>query len=395
MVARPDGHRDSRYLTELVKDQSITTMHFVPSMLRVFLEEAAIEGSNSLRHVISSGEALTGDLVEKFYLKVDAKLHNLYGPTEAAVDVSYWECEAKAGRAVPIGRPISNTQLYVLDPWMQPAAVGVVGELYIGGVAVGRGYWRSADLTAERFVPDPFSRDAGARLYDTGDLARYLADGNIEYVGRSDSQVKIRGNRIELGEIEAALAQVAGVSEGVVIVREDTAGGARLVGYVVWEAGVETNSAEVREQLRRRLPDYMVPAALVTLERMPLSPNGKIDRKALPAPDIGSQVRESTVYLEPQTEIEKTIVQCWSELLKVEKIGLNDDFFDLGGHSLLAAQFLSRLRDRTGVEVSLKTFFEASTVVSLAKAVTATRWVTAVLKEQGEEAGQILEEGVL
>ena len=348
-----------------------------------------------MRHVISSCEALTRDLVEKFYLKVDAKLHNLYGPTEAAVDVSYWECEAKAGRAVPIGRPISNTQLYVLDPWMQPAAVGVVGELYIGGVAVGRGYWRSADLTAERFVPDPFSRDAGARLYDTGDLARYLADGNIEYVGRSDSQVKIRGNRIELGEIEAALSQVAGVSEGVVIVREDTAGDARLVGYVVWEAGVETNSAEVREQLRRRLPDYMVPAALVTLERMPLSPNGKIDRKALPAPDIGSQVRESTVYLEPQTEIEKTIVQCWRELLKVEKIGLNDDFFDLGGHSLLAAQFLSRLRDRTGVEVSLKTFFEASTVASLAKAVTATRWVTAVLNEQSEEAGLILEEGVL
>jgi len=309
--------------------------------------------------------------------------------------VSYWECQAEGNRAVPIGRPISNTQLYVLDPWMQPAAVGVVGELYIGGVAVGRGYWRSADLTAERFVPDPFSQEAGARLYRTGDLARYMVDGDIEYVGRIDSQVKIRGNRIELSEIEVALSQVPGVSEATVIVREDTPGDARLVGYVVREAGGETNSADVREQLRRRLPDYMVPAALVTLERMPLSPNGKIDRRALPAPDIGSQVRESTAYVEPQTELEKTIVQCWRELLNVERIGLNDDFFDLGGHSLLAAQFLSRLRDRVGIEVSLKTFFEASTVSGVAKSVTATRWVTAVMNEQGEDAGMILEEGVL
>ena len=181
------------------------------------------------------------------------------------------------------------------------------------------------------------------------------------------------------------------------MVREDTAGDARLVGYVVWAAGVETNSAEVREQLRRRLPDYMVPAALVTLERMPLSPNGKIDRKALPAPDIGSQVRESTAYVEPQTELEKTIAQCWDELLNVDQIGLNDDFFDLGGHSLLAAQFLSRLRDRTGVEVSLKSFFEDSTVAGVAKSVSAIRWVAEALRseEQDEDAGMILEEGVL
>jgi amino acid adenylation domain-containing protein len=395
VVARPEGHRDSRYLADLIEAQGITTMHFVPSMLRVFLEETGGVGSRGLRQVMSSGEALTSDLVARFEQKFDANLHNLYGPTEAAVDVSYWECEAEGSRAVPIGRPISNTQLYVLDPWMQPAAIGVVGELYIGGVAVGRGYWHSADLTAERFVPDPFSADGGARLYRTGDLARYMADGNIEYVGRIDSQVKIRGNRIELGEIETVLSQVPGVSEAVVIVREDTPGDARLVGYLVWEAGVETNSAEVREQLRRRLPDYMVPAALVTLERMPLSPNGKVDRKTLPAPDIGTQVRESTRYVEPQTELEKTIVQCWNELLNVEQIGLNDDFFDLGGHSLLAAQFLSRLRDRTGVEVSLKTFFEASTVAGVAKSVSAISWVAEALTKQDEEAGMILEEGVL
>jgi amino acid adenylation domain-containing protein len=399
VVARPEGHRDSHYLAELIDEQGVTTMHFVPSMLRVFLDEAAIHGSRSLRQVMSSGEALTSDLVARFYQKFDAKLHNLYGPTEAAVDVSYWECETEGNRAVPIGRPISNTQLYVLDPWMEPAAVGVVGELYIGGVAVGRGYWRSADLTAERFVPDPFSEDGGARLYRTGDLARYMADGNIEYVGRIDSQVKIRGNRIELGEIETALSQVPGVSEAVVIVREDTPGDPRLVGYLAWETGVETNSVEVREQLRRRLPDYMVPAALVMLERMPLSPNGKVDRKALPPPDIGSQVRETTAYVEPQTELEKTIVQCWSELLNVEKIGLNDDFFDLGGHSLLAAQFLSRLRDRTRVEVSLKTFFEASTVAGVATSVDAIRWVAETLRpdvtSEQEQAGMILEEGVL
>jgi amino acid adenylation domain-containing protein len=401
VVARPEGHRDSRYLAQLIKEEGITTMHFVPSMLRVFLEEATIEGGHGLRQVMSSGEALTYDLVEKFGQKLEAKLHNLYGPTEAAVDVSYWECAAGVERATPIGRPISNTQLYVLDAWMQPAAIGVVGELYIGGVAVGRGYWRNADLTAERFVPDPFSRDAGARLYRTGDLTRYMADGNIEYLGRIDSQVKLRGHRIELGEVEAALSQVPGVSEAVVIVREDTPGDARLVGYVVRADGVESNGAqEVRERLRARLPDYMVPAALVTLERMPLSPNGKIDRRLLPAPDMGRQVRESTVYLEPQTELEKTIVECWRELLNVERIGLNDDFFDLGGHSLLAAQFLSRLRDRTGVEVSLKIFFEASTVAGVAKSVSAVRWVAEALRGgngagQDEESGIISEEGVL
>ena len=298
---------------------------------------------------------------------------------------------------MPIGRPISNTQLYVLDPWMQPAAIGVVGELYIGGVAVGRGYWRKADLTAERFVPDPFNRARGARLYRTGDLVRYMPEGNIEYVGRIDNQVKIRGNRIELGEIEAALSEQPGVSEAVVVVREETPGDARLVGYVVWEAGVETNSAALREELRRRLPDYMVPAALVTLERMPLSPSGKVDRKALPAPDIGSLVRESTAYVEPETELEKTIAQCLRELLNVERIGLNDDFFDLGGHSLLAAQFLARVRERTGVEVTLKTFFEDSTVGGVAKSVSAIRWVAEALTsdEQAEEAGMILEEGVL
>jgi amino acid adenylation domain-containing protein len=397
VVARPEGHRDSRYLAELIKEQSITTMHFVPSMLRVFLEEAAIDACSSLRQVMSSGEALTYDLVEKFERKFAAKLHNLYGPTEAAVDVSYWECEAEGNRAVPIGRSISNTQLYVLDPWMQPAAIGVIGELYIGGVAVGRGYWRKAALTAERFVPDPFNRDGGARLYRTGDLVRYLSDGNIEYVGRIDSQVKIRGNRIELGEIEAALSEQPGVSEAVVIVKEETPGDARLVGYVVWEAGVETNSAAVREALRRRLPDYMAPAALVTQERMPLSPSGKVDRQALPAPDIGSLVRESTAWVEPETELEKTIAQCLRELLNVERIGLNDDFFDLGGHSLLAAQFLARVRERTGVAVTLKTFFEDSTVGGVAKSVSVIQWVAGALTpdEQAEEPGMILEEGVL
>lgn len=391
VVARPEGHRDSRYLSELINEQGITTMHFVPSMLRMFLEESAIDGSHSLRQVMSSGEALSYDLVEKFEQKLNAQLHNLYGPTEAAVDVSYWECNREGNRVVPIGRPISNTQLYILDPWMQPVAIGVVGELYIGGVAVGRGYWRNADLTAERFVPDPFSRDSGARLYRTGDLARYMADGNIEYIGRIDNQVKLRGQRIELGEIEATLVEVPGVAEAVVVVSEDTPGDARLVGYVVCEAGVELNVTEMREQLRRRLPDYMAPAAWVKLERLPLSPNGKVDRKALPAPDLGSQVRESTVYVEPETELEKTIVQCWRELLNVERIGLNDDFFDLGGHSLLAAQFLSRLRDRTEVEVSLKTFFEASTVAGVAKSVSAIRWV---LNAPDEEAG-MMEEGVL
>ncbi|HZI17581.1 MAG TPA: amino acid adenylation domain-containing protein, partial [Pyrinomonadaceae bacterium] len=275
VVARPGGHRDGRYLVELVREQGVTTMHFVPSMLRVFLEEEGLEECASLRQVMSSGEALPPELVELFGRRLKARLHNLYGPTEAAVDVSHWECAPREDGRVPIGRPISNTQLYVLDARMEPVPAGAAGELYIGGVAVGRGYWRRPGLTADKFVPDPFDPRGGARLYRTGDRARLLADGEIEYLGRLDGQVKVRGFRIELGEIEAALRRVAGVREAAAVAQEDGRGGVGLVGYVSWEVGAEAlTGAEVRERLRRELPEYMVPWAVVGLDAMPLSPNG-------------------------------------------------------------------------------------------------------------------------
>ena len=397
--------QDPVRLLREVDRAGVTVWEIVPSLLQVALAEVKTQPQKPelqwLRWLLPTGEEVPAALCREWFRSYPrVPLMNAYGPSECSDDVTLaaiYESPAESVSRVSIGRPVGNLQVAIVDRQLNLVPVGVPGELCVRGVGVGRGYLSLPARTAAVFVPDPFSTEPGARMYRSGDRAKYLPDGNLEFLGRMDHQVKVRGHRIELGEIEAVLSQVAGVSEAVVIVREDTVGDARLVGYVVWEAGVETNSAEVREQLRRRLPDYMVPAALVTLERMPLSPNGKIDRKALPTPDLASQVREGTAYVEPQTELEKTIAQCWRELLNVEQIGLHDDFFDLGGHSLLVAQFLSRLRDRTGVEVSLKTFFEASTVADVAKSVLAIRWVAETLssEEQDEEAGMILEEGVL
>ena len=381
-------------LADIPKQEDVTLINTVPSAIRELLGEGVLPRSTAIVNL--AGEALSADLVRKLYATLpEHRLFNLYGPTETTTYSTFTFIESSV-TSPGIGRPVANTQVYVLDRDGNPAGTGVPGELYIGGAGLARGYLKRPDLTAEKFVPNGFSTEPGARMYRTGDRVRWLPEGTLEFLGRIDHQVKVRGYRIELGEIETALSQLRGVSESIVIVREDMPGDARLIGYVVVEAGVEASSAEMREQLRRRLPDYMVPAVLMTLERMPLTPNGKVDRKALPAPDIAAQVRETTAYLEPETELEKAIVECWRELLNVERIGLNDDFFDLGGHSLLAAQFLARLRDRTGVEVSVKTFFEASTVAGVAKSVSAIRWVTeALTNERDEEAGMILEEGVL
>ncbi len=227
VIARPGGHQDAAYLVKLIREQQITTVHFVPSMLQLFVEQAGVESCRSLRNVICSGEALRYELQERFFARVNAKLHNLYGPTEAAVDVTYWECRRGGDQQiVPIGRPIANLQMYALDREMRPVPIGVAGELYIGGIGVGRGYLNRADLTAERFVPNPFSTEGGTRLYRTGDLGRYLFDGTIEFLGRIDYQVKVRGQRIELGEIEAALIEHEEVSDAVVVAREDEPGSA-------------------------------------------------------------------------------------------------------------------------------------------------------------------------
>jgi amino acid adenylation domain-containing protein len=363
VMARPDGHRDPLYLQEVIERRGVTTLHFVPSMLQPFVETVEAGRCASLRHVVCSGEALPPALVARFHERFPATvgLHNLYGPTEAAVDVSYWACAREdAAGVVPIGRPVWNTRLYVLDAALEPAPVGVPGELYIGGVQVARGYQGRAAMTAERFIPDPFSTEGGARLYRTGDRARWRADGAIEYLGRLDFQVKVRGFRIELGEIEAALRQAPGVRDCTVVVREDEAGDRRLVAYVVGEAEAEA----LRDRLRQSLPEYMVPAAFVPLEALPLTANGKLDRKALPAPEYAA---DADRYVAPRTPVEEVMAGVWAEVLKLDRVGVHDNFFTLGGHSLLAVTLVERMR-RRGVRADVRALFITPTVAELAAA---------------------------
>uniref|UniRef100_UPI00068B5399 non-ribosomal peptide synthetase n=1 Tax=Andreprevotia chitinilytica TaxID=396808 RepID=UPI00068B5399 len=372
VLARPNGHQDPHYLAGLIETAGITTLHFVPSMLHVFLDQVPSLRGSALRRVLCSGEALPHALQQRFHARfAEVELHNLYGPTEAAIDVTACQCrpDAFAG-IVPIGKPIANIQLYILDAQGQPVPLGVAGELHIGGIGVARGYLNRPELTAERFIADPFSSDVSARLYKTGDLGRWLPDGNIEYLGRNDFQVKIRGLRIELGEIEARLAACAGVREVVVLAREDVPGDKRLVAYLVAQDGITLSTAELRQQLSDSLADYMLPSAFVTLDAFPLTPNGKLDRKALPAPDQTAVI--SRAYEAPRGEVEQTIAAIWQDLLGLERIGRHDQFFELGGHSLLAVQLVSRLRAALGVALSLRELFAQPTVLGLAGLVAQT-----------------------
>ncbi|WP_313455215.1 non-ribosomal peptide synthase/polyketide synthase [Pseudomonas sp.] len=354
VMARPGGHRDPEYLRQVIEHEAITTLHFVPSMLDVFLSAVGSELSQSGLRVLCSGEALPGSLVRRFHSQLPGSdLHNLYGPTEAAVDVSAWHCQT-APDNTPIGKPIANTQLYVLDGHLQPVPQGVPGELYIGGVQVARGYLNRAELTAERFIDDPFR--PGGRLYRTGDLARHLADGNLEYLGRNDDQVKLRGLRIELGEIQAGLTAIDGIKEAVVIAREQ-----RLIAYYTGEPSAPET---LRAALLTHLPEFMVPALYIHLEALPLSPNGKLDRKALPEPGA----LEARVYEAPQGETETLLADIWQELLGVEKVSRHDNFFELGGHSLLAVTLTSRLRQR-GLHADIRVLFGQPTLAALAAAV--------------------------
>ncbi|SFH03863.1 amino acid adenylation domain-containing protein, partial [Duganella sp. CF458] len=354
-IARPEGHKSPDYLRELVDNAGITTLHFVPSMLQVFVDAAGKWRGGGLRQVFCSGEALPAQLRARFRQQFPhVALHNLYGPTEAAVDVTWFDCTEEAWpHIVPIGRPIANTSMYVLDAHGQPVPVGVAGELHIGGVQVARGYLNRPELTAERFVRDPFSAAPNARMYKTGDLGRWLPDGNIEYLGRNDFQVKIRGFRIELGEIEAKLVACEGIREAVVLAREDQPSDKRLVAYLL--ADGEIDQAALRGALLRELPEHMVPAAFVAMTEFPLNPNGKLDRKALPAPDASALSRRE--YEEPQGEMESSLAALWQELLGVKRIGRHDHFFELGGHSLLAVRMLGRLRQSLRVEASLRELF--------------------------------------
>ncbi len=356
VMARPGGHKDPAYLCELIEAEQISTLHFVPSMLDVFLAHGDVSQAAGLVRVICSGEALPGSLVRRFKQQLPgSQLYNLYGPTEAAVDVTAWHC---AGAATPdntpIGKPIANTRMYLLDGHLQPVPLGVVGELFIGGVQVARGYLNRPELTAERFLDDPFTE---GRLYRTGDVGRYLPDGTIEYLGRNDDQVKIRGLRIELGEIQARLTEFATVHEAAVVAREE-----RLVAYYT---GARSEIDTLRAHLLQHLPEFMVPALFVHLDALPLSPNGKLDRKALPAP--GADARAARAYEAPLGATEITLAELWAELLKVEQVGRHDHFFELGGHSLLAVSLMGRLR-RLGWSADVKVLFAQPTLAALAAA---------------------------
>ncbi|GII85375.1 hypothetical protein Ssi03_33650 [Sphaerisporangium siamense] len=352
VLAEPGGHRDPAYLCDLINAEGVTTTHFVPSMLALFLAEQDAATCTSLRRVICSGEELPVDLAERCLRTIPAELHNLYGPTEAAIDVSSWECtlDRLSGRVrVPIGSPIQNITLHVLDRHRRPVPVGMPGELHIGGVGVALGYHDRPELTAERFFDG---------LYKTGDAARWLPDGTIDFLGRLDNQVKLRGLRIELGEIEAALREKAGAREAVVLVRDD-----RLVAYLVGVPEEAAQPAAMRAAVRDILPEYMLPSRFVFLEALPLTPNGKLDRTALPAPAASAG---DTEYAEPTTGTETAIAAIWAEVLGAERVGLDDDFFDLGGHSLLAIQIVAKLRKADIGQIGLVDVFSHRTVRELA-----------------------------
>jgi amino acid adenylation domain-containing protein len=348
----------------------IVLINTVPSVITELLRTQSLPAS--LKVVNLAGEPLNNSIVQRLYGHTSLELvYNLYGPSEDTTYSTYALME-KGSTGVPcIGRPVANTQAYVLDRYQQPVPIGVAGHLYLGGDGLARGYLRRPDITAARFVPHPFSTVAGARLYQTGDLVRYLPDGNLQYLGRNDQQVKIRGFRIELGEIEAVLETLAGVREAIVLTQPDAEGGLRLVAYVVREETQASTAEYLRGSLRERLPEYMIPQMFVWLEQLPLTPNGKVDRRALPTPRMEDAVGPRA-FIAPRTEVERALAAIWSEVLRVELVGIEDNFFELGGHSLLAAQVVSRVREEMSVDVPLRLLFEQPTITLLAAHLEAT-----------------------
>ncbi|MEA3013360.1 MAG: hypothetical protein QOD42_1905 [Sphingomonadales bacterium] len=364
VFARPGGHRDGAYLARMMAEQKISHVHFVPSMLREFLDGLGDEAFPCLKRVFCSGEALPRGVEDRFHRRT-AELHNLYGPTEAAIDVTAWHCRAADRRqTVPIGRPVANTAIHILDSAMNPVPIGAFGELYIGGVQVAQGYWNRPGLTAGAFVPDPFGGRPGARLYRTGDIGRFLADGAVEFSGRADRQIKIRGFRVEPGEIEAGLARHPAVRDAIVLCRTSGAGDAQLIAYVCPQEGAAIDADALSDLLAETLPAHMVPSVFVTIESIPLSPNGKRDISALPPPPGMARPRDT--FVEPTTPTEKAIARIWADVLQRDEIGAEDNFFRLGGQSLQVMRVLARVREAMPVEISAAQFFKAPTVAALA-----------------------------
>jgi amino acid adenylation domain-containing protein len=356
---------DTGKLRELIEREEISVMWLTAGLFHQVVEEEPSTLA-SVRMLLAGGDVLSvGHVRQVVEQSNGCRMINGYGPTECTTFSSWYEVKelGEDARTAPIGRPLANGSCYVLDEIGNPAPVGVVGELYVGGDGVARGYLRKPELTAERFVPQPF-QGVGERLYRTGDLVRWGKDGNLEFVGRVDNQVKIRGHRIEPGEVEAALRENPDIQETAVVAQEDVAGEKRLVGYVVWREGAVIDVGEVRSYLKQRLPEYMRPSALVALERLPLTPNGKVDRKALPAPEGRP---EAIAYVAARTPMEEMLVGIWEEVLRVERIGVHDDFFELGGNSLLATRIVAKMRNVLKIEVPLRMLFEGPTIAELAE----------------------------
>jgi len=370
VVARPDGHLDPQYIARMTHEHAVTTLQFVPSLLAVFLAEAPAERCTSVRRVIVGGEALSVELQERFFRQLGAKLYNLYGPAECAVDTTAWECERGATRRdVPIGRALHNVQLYVLDERRQPVPIGVAGELYIGGAGVATGYLNRPSLTAERFLPDPFRDVPGARLYRTGDVVAWDESGALRFLGRVDGQIKLQGVRIEPGEIEAVLESHEHVHQAVVMT---ALAAPTLEAHLVPTPGSEPSARALREFLRQRLPEHLVPAVYLLHDRVPLSANGKVDRAALRA--AAGRPAAADAFIASRTPEERDAARIWADVLRVERpVGVHDDFFELGGHSLAAMRVIGRVREALGVDVGVRALFTHPDLQGFAAAIAAAR----------------------
>jgi amino acid adenylation domain-containing protein len=361
---------DGKQLSATISAAGITMMQATPATWQLLLE-SGWSGEPHLK-LGAGGEAMSRELATQL-LSRSAAVWNFYGPTETTIASTFYQVGADR-RQIPIGKPIANTEIYILDPQIQPVPIGVVGELHIGGVGLATGYWQQPELTVEKFIPHPFSEIPNSRLYKTGDLARYLPDGNIECLGRIDNQVKIRGFRIELGEIETLLNQHPGVAQSTVIVREDVQGDRRLVAYIVLDRESTPNTSQLRQFLQQKLPDYLIPSAFVTLPTLPLTPNGKIDRSGLPEPDSAS-LNSDTNFVAPSNPTAEVLAKIWSQVLRVEQIGIHDNFFELGGHSLLATQVISRIRQAFSMEIPLQALFEQPTIAGLSDRINTLLWI--------------------
>lgn len=364
VIAKPNGHKDPNYLVNIIQEENISTVHFVPSMLQEFIEED-IGNCTSLKRVLCSGEALPFDLQQRFFAKSESDLFNLYGPTEAAIDVSCWKCiRDDKNKIVSIGKPISNIQLYILNNELQPVPIGVTGELFIGGVGLAEGYHQQPAITEERFIASPFSTNSKERLYRTGDLAAYSLNGNIEYKGRTDYQIKIRGFRVELGEIEAVISSHPIIRDCVVLYTEMVTGMGHLAAYLVTNQNDNIEIKELQEYIRQFLPYYMVPTSWTILDNMPLTSSGKADRKQLPAPDFMLNIQGE--YVPARDILEWKLVRIWEEILHVKPIGVRNTFVELGGHSLLAVRLMTLIKKKLFKQVTLPLLMKNDTVEKMA-----------------------------